>query len=110
MRELIDRDKFFTALTKNLETNGYDVDKFVEAEPCKIMIQTILDIPMEDRYYSEKDMDYYVKINMRLLEKFRPHLVEEYGNDWTDIFKMFNTLYIEQNNITPEKWYEYCCK
>lgn len=58
----------------------------------------MIDVPTED------GIDYLVKIEMRLISKFHNELVDEYG----DISTMMDTLYKEQNAITPLKWYEYC--
>lgn len=49
-----------------------------------------------------------MKINMRLIAKFKTHLHKEYGDAIEDIAKMFDTLYAEQQKETPLMWYEYC--
>lgn len=49
-----------------------------------------------------------MKINMRLITKFKAHLHKEYGDTIEDIVKMFDTLYAEQQKETPLMWYEYC--
>ena len=51
--------------------------------------------------YTEQDMDRWVKICMRLIEKFRGKLQEEYGSDIFSAIKMFDKLYEEQNAKMP---------
>lgn len=58
--------------------------------------------------YTEQDMDRWIKICMRLIEKFRGQLQEEYGSDIYSVIKMFDKLYEEQNAEMPLMWYEYC--
>ena len=58
--------------------------------------------------YSADEMDRLMKINMRLITKFKPQLHKEYGDTIEDIVKMFDTLYAEQQKETPLMWYEYC--
>lgn len=69
--------------------------------------RAILDILFEERYYSEKDMDYQAKINMALITRFWPQLQEEFGSDITDIFEMISTLREEQQKKTPGLWQIY---
>jgi hypothetical protein len=45
---------------------------------------------------------------MRLIEKFRGKLQEEYGSDIFSAIKMFDKLYEEQNAKMPLMWYKYC--
>lgn len=92
MRNLVDVEKLYKAL----DISG------------KASLMTALTkIPFEDRGYSEEDMDYYIKINLALIEKFRNQLNAEYGSDVWSITQMFRKLYEEQNKKTPKKWYEY---
>lgn len=63
---------------------------------------------MGDKTYTLEEMDKQVKINMRLLEKFKAQLWAEYGDTAEDIIKMLDTLYEEQQKIMPLPWYEYC--
>ena len=58
--------------------------------------------------YSADEIDRIMKINMRLIAKFKTHLHKEYGDAIEDIAKMFDTLYAEQQKETPLMWYEYC--
>ncbi len=58
--------------------------------------------------YSADEMDRLMKINMRLITKFKAHLHKEYGDTIEDIVKMFDTLYAERQKETPLMWYEYC--
>lgn len=58
--------------------------------------------------YTEQDMDRWVKICLRLIEKFRGKLQEEYGSDIFSAIKMFDKLYEEQNAKMPLMWYKYC--
>lgn len=58
--------------------------------------------------YSADEIDRLMKINMRLIAKFKPQLHKEYGDTIEDIVKMFDTLYAEQQKETPRPWYEYC--
>ena len=58
--------------------------------------------------YSAGEIDRIMKINMRLIAKFKIHLHKEYGDAIEDIAKMFDTLYAEQQKETPLMWYEYC--
>lgn len=58
--------------------------------------------------YSADEIDWFMKINMRLIAKFKPQLHKEYGDTIEDIVKMFYTLYAEQQKETPLMWYEYC--
>lgn len=58
--------------------------------------------------YTEQDMDRWIKICMRLIEKFRGQLQAEYGSDIYSAIKMFDKLYEEQNAEMPLMWYEYC--
>lgn len=48
------------------------------------------------RMYTEKEMDRLMKINLRLIEKFRAQLLEEYGTNINDVMNMFDILYREQ--------------
>lgn len=59
--------------------------------------------------YSADEIDRFMKINMRLIAKFKTQLHKEYGDTIEDIVKMFDTLYAEQQKETPLMWYEYCC-
>ena len=59
------------------------------------------------KMYTAKEMDRVIKINMRLLEKFREPLLEEYGSTVSDVLKMMDMLYQEQNSKMPAMWYEY---
>lgn len=58
-------------------------------------------------YYSEKEMDYFVKINLALIEKFKDQLNAEYGTSFMEVNDMFQKLYEEQNKKMPGMWYEY---
>lgn len=60
-----------------------------------------------EKMYTAKEMDRVIKINMRLLEKFREPLLEEYGSTVSDVLKMMDMLYQEQNSKMPAMWYEY---
>lgn len=60
------------------------------------------------RTFSTDEIDRLIKINMRLITKFKPQLLEEYGDTIEDIIKMFDALYEEQQKETPLMWYEYC--
>lgn len=64
---------------------------------------------MIGKTYTLEEMDKQVKINMRLLEKFKAQLWAEYGYTVENIMKMFDTLYEEQQEVMPLPWYEYCC-
>lgn len=108
MRQLIDRYKFCEVLSQELEAQGYNPKEFTETNISKIITNALVNTPIEDRYYSEDDMDYLAKIEMRLISKFHNELTSEYGDGLTDISTMMDTLYKEQNAITPLKWYEYC--
>lgn len=63
---------------------------------------------MIDKTYTLEEMDRQVKINMRLIAKFKDQLWAEYGESISDIVKMFDTLYEEQQEVMPLPWYEYC--
>ena len=58
--------------------------------------------------YSADEIDWFMKINMRLIEKFKTQLHKEYGDTIEDIVKMFDTLYEEQKKEMPLPWYKYC--
>lgn len=60
-----------------------------------------------EKMYTVEEMDRVIKINMRLIEKFREPLLEEYGSSVSDVLKMMDTLYQEQNSKMPAMWYEY---
>lgn len=60
-----------------------------------------------EKMYTAEEMDRAIKINIRLLEKFREPLLEEYGSTVSDALKMMDTLYQEQNSKMPAMWYEY---
>lgn len=60
-----------------------------------------------EKMYTVEEMDRVIKINMRLLEKFREPLLEEYGPSFSDALKMMDILYQEQNRKMPGMWYEY---
>lgn len=64
---------------------------------------------MIEKTYTLEEMDKQVKINMRLLAKFKDQLFAEYGDNVEDVVKMFDTLYEEQQKVMPLPWYEYCC-
>lgn len=48
-------------------------------------------------YYSEQDINDFVKINLALIEKFKDQLNAEYGTSFMEISDMFQKLYEEQN-------------
>lgn len=54
---------------------------------------------MIGKTYTLEEMDKQVKINMRLLEKFKTQLWAEYGYTVENIMKMFDTLYEEQQEV-----------
>lgn len=56
------------------------------------------------KIYADKDMDRFVKIILRLLDKFKPQLLEEYGSNASNILDI---LYQEQCEKMPLMWYEY---
>ena len=60
-----------------------------------------------EKMYTAEEMDRVIKINMRLLEKFREPLLKEYGASVSDAIKMMDVLYQEQNSKMPAMWYEY---
>lgn len=107
MRQLINEAKFCEILTNKLEEKGYNVDDFIETEIGQIIIDALISVPIEDKMYSEEDIDYYIKIILRLTAKFNKELLEEYGAS-EYVFSMLDTLYKEQNEIMPYKWYNYC--
>lgn len=107
MRQLINEEKFCEILTQKLEEKGYNVDNFIKTEIGQIIINSLIDVPIEERMYSEEDIDYYIKIILRLTTKFNKELLEEYGAS-EYVFTMLDILYKEQNEIMPYKWYNYC--
>lgn len=106
MRTMINRDKFWQSMIQTMMDRGIDVHRFIESPECKAMMDAILEQPEEECYYSVDDMDYCMKINLRLINKFKDQLNEEYGSDMISIMKMMKTLYEEQNKETPMRWYE----
>ena len=57
-----------------------------------------------------KNMDYFYKINLWLLQKYGNELYKEFGidkNDISSILKMFNAIYEEQCKEMPLPWYQY---
>lgn len=108
MRNVFDQKKFCDVLLQKVEEKGYSWQDFIETDTGKILLDTIWSVPLEDRYYDEDDIDYYVKINLCLIGKFKDQLIEEYGCGISNAALMLETLYQEQNAKTPEKWYNYC--
>lgn len=92
MRNLVDIEKLFNVL---------DVEGKVS------LMAALTKISLEERSYSETDIDYFIKINLALIEKFRDQLNVEYGSDIWDITQMLKKLYDEQNEKTPDMWYKY---
>lgn len=98
MRELIDLQKLIAQLEEQKLTE----------EEWKKFSNAVANISLEDRFYSERDIDFYVKINLRLINKFKKELQTEYNIvDMLDAMEMFNMLYKEQNELTPKLWYNY---
>lgn len=60
-----------------------------------------------EKMYTAEEMDRAIKINIRLIEKFREPLLEEYGSTVADALEMMDMLYQEQNSKMPAMWYEY---
>lgn len=54
-----------------------------------------------------EDVDFLMKVNLRLLAKFGDALRAEYGEPVGDTYRVFNTLYREQSELMPLPWYEY---
>lgn len=107
MRQLINEEKFCEILTNKLEEKDYNPEEFIETEMGQIIINSLIDVPIEDKMYSEEDIDYYIKIILRLTTKFNKKLLKGYGAS-EYVFTMLDTLYKEQNKIMPDKWYNYC--
>lgn len=107
MRQLINKEKFCEILTNKLEEKDYNPEGFVETEMGQIIINLLIDVPIENKMYSEEDIDYYIKIILRLTTKFNKELLKGYGAS-EYVFTMLDTLYKEQNKIMPDKWYNYC--
>lgn len=105
MKDLFSKEKFCEILSQKLEEKGYNTEEFAKSEIGQIIIDTIISIPIEDRYYSENDMDYQIKIILRLLSKFSEELLAEYNEEYYTT--MLETLNKEQNEVMPLKWYEY---
>lgn len=61
----------------------------------------------EEYYYSEDYVDYFLKINYALTERFKKQLNDEFGTEIEDVIEMFKILYEEGNKLRPKKWYEY---
>lgn len=92
MRNLVDVEKLYEVMDMN--------DKAA-------LVTAFSKVPIEEKYYSEADMDYFVKIGLALVEKFRDQLNAEYGSDMWSNMRMFKKLYDEQNKKMPEMWYKY---
>lgn len=60
-------------------------------------------------YYPAAEMDKHIKVNIRLINKFREFLYAEHGKGFSDIWNMYETLYKEQMQEMPLPWYEYVC-
>lgn len=80
-----------------------------EPIPYETLVSDLREMPSDIGLYTAKDLDYFYKISLRLIDKFRDQLNEEYGTKIEDAIKMFDTLYKEQNDKMPLLWYEYCC-
>lgn len=61
----------------------------------------------EEYYYSEDYIDYFLKINYALTERFKKQLNDEFGTEIEDVIEMFKILYEEGARLHPKKWYEY---
>lgn len=108
MREVFDLSKFLNILDEKCEEHGIEPARFHKTEEGEAVLDAIIAVPIENRYFGEKDIDWYIKINTALINKFKDQLVQEYGiEDLTDAVEMFNLLYKEQNEKTPNLWYEY---
>lgn len=105
MKDLFSKEKFCEILSQKLEEKGYNTEEFAKSEIGQIIIDSIISIPIEDRYYSEDDMDYQIKIILRLLNKFSKELLAEYNEEY--YITILDTLNKEQNKIMPFKWYNY---
>lgn len=103
MRSLIDKEQLCLLYDAKLQAAGLDID----SPYTKLLIDTILDIPIEEQYYSERDMDYQIKINLALIQRFRHQLNEEFGTELIDTYNMFDVLYKEISKDMPDLWYNY---
>jgi hypothetical protein len=106
---LTDRQKK-KILADYVQTNNYCATakiNGVSATTVKNLVRANADIINKITYYADA-IDRLMKINMRLIAKFKTHLHKEYGDAIEDIAKMFDTLYAEQQKETPLMWYEYC--
>lgn len=63
-----------------------------------------------NRKYTVKAMDKVIKVTLRLIDKFKPQLVKEYGASLSDTMNMLDILYKEQCEKMPLAWYEYACE
>lgn len=59
---------------------------------------------MNNALYTTEQMDKMMKVVLRLIDKFKPQLNEEYK----DVPNIIDALYKEQCEIMPLPWYEYC--
>lgn len=57
--------------------------------------------------YTEKEVDKVIKVTLRIIDKFKSQLLEEYGSN---VPNMLDILYQEQCEKMPLMWYEYGCE
>lgn len=57
--------------------------------------------------YTTEEVDRDIKVNLRLLDKFKEQLYAEYGDSIHDFLEMYETLYQEQMKEMPLPWYKY---
>lgn len=65
------------------------------------------DAAFSEYVYSAHEVDRHIKVNLRLINKFKEQLYDEYGKELSDIWKMYETLYQEQIKEMPLLWYQY---
>lgn len=106
MREMFDLGVFCEILNQKLIENNLTYHDFVNSEYGSILSEAIAAVPLDNRAYTEYDVDFFVKVNYALINKFRSQLYEEYGTSFEDISLMFQKLYQEEYERDPRLWYE----
>lgn len=104
--EMFDLQIFCEMLNQKLIEHGIEYQDFINSEYGDALSETISSVPLEDRAYTARDLDFFVKINHALINKFRKQLNDEYGTTMDDVTAMFHELYEEEYHRDPRLWYE----